>query len=420
MSDVAVRLGRGTMGERVVETAPPPATQVATVEVHADPRALIAEWRSLAASSPTPPYQMPDWLIPWTETVGAALDLRPMIVVARDADGVALALLPFGVTRQGGLSVATFLGGRDSNFNIGLFRRGSAWSRASLHDLLRRAALASRQRVDLYVLHNQPLSWEGCANPLAKLEHQPSPSFAYKAALTCDPEAFFNGHLSRESRKKLRQKMTRLRSFGEVEIIRAADPAQVSAVLDALLDQRRERCEALGLPTDDLAGIRCFLERVTAAGPKAPVELHGLLCGGRVVATLAGARQGSRFSGMMTSFASDPELARTSPGELLLAEVMRRACEEGLTTFDLGIGEARYKETYCPDVEPLFDSQVSVTLKGRIAAWGESIRLRAKRTIKQSSWAWPLVRRLRRLRGVVSGSLPNLAGAGKDRHGQHE
>ena len=419
MSDVAVRLGRGATGERVTDIALP-ASMVATVEVHTDPRMLVTEWRTLAASWPATPYQTPDWLIPWIETVGAGLNLQPMIVVARDASGAPLALLPFGITRQGGLSVAAFLGGRDANFNMGLFRRGVAWSRASLLDLLRRAALASRLRVDLYALHNQPLSWQGVANPFAKLERQPSPSFAYKATLERDPEAFFKDHLSRESRKKLRQKMTRLKGFGGVEIVRAADPVEIAAVLDALLDQRRERCEVLGLPTDDLAGLRCFLDRVTADGPTSTVELHALRCSGRVIATLAGARHGDRFSGMLTSFASDPDLARTSPGELLLSEVMRRACEEGLTTFDLGIGEARYKETYCPEAEPLFDSQVSVTLKGRIAASGESLRLRAKRTIKQSSWAWPLVQRLRKLRGAMSGSLPHLASGGEGGRGKHE
>ena len=234
------------------------------------------------------------------------------------------------------------------------------------------------------------------------LAQQASPSFAYKATLTREPEAFFKSHLSRESRKKLRQKMTRLRTVGDVEMVRAATATEVSEVLDALFAQRRARCDALGLPTDELASLRNFLDRVTEAGPLPTVELHALRCGGRIVATLAGTRRAGRFSGMLTSFAADADIARTSPGELLLAEVMRQACADGLTTFDLGIGEARYKETYCPEVEPLFDSLVAVTLAGRVAATAESLRLRAKRTIKQSSWAWPLVQRLRKLRAQAT------------------
>ena len=400
MSDIALRFGHGSTGERVAEIAST-ASRVASVEVHTDPRAILDEWRSLAASWPATPYQSPDWLLPWIETVGATLGIRPIVVVARDASGVPLALLPFGIKRRARLSIAVFLGAKDANYNIGLFPRGVAWTGASLRDLLGRAALASPERIDLFALRNQPLVWDGFANPLALLDQQPSPSFAYKTALAPESEAFFKAHLSRESRKKLRQKLARLKGLGEVDVIRAQTPQAVSDVLDALFVQRRERSEALGLPTDELAVSRLFLDRVTLPLPAPAVELHALRCGGRIVATLAGARRNGRFSGMLTSFAMDPDLARMSPGELLLSEVMRRACDEGLTAFDLGIGEARYKETYCPEVEPLFDSVVAVTLPGRIAAAAESVRLRAKRTIKQSSWAWPLAQRLRKLRAAL-------------------
>ena len=134
------------------------------------------------------------------------------------------------------------------------------------------------------------------------------------------------------------------------------------------------------------------------------MTFHALRCGPRIVATLGGARRGDRFSGMLTSFTADPDMARTSPGELLLSEVMKRHCEAGLATFDLGIGEARYKETYCPEAEPLFDSLVALTPRGRLFASAEATRLRMKRAVKQSRWAWRLAQKLRRVRRRLSGS----------------
>ena len=121
------------------------------------------------------------------------------------------------------------------------------------------------------------------------------------------------------------------------------------------------------------------------------------------MATLGGARHGDRFSGMLTSFAAEPDIARASPGELLLIEVMRRHCAAGFATFDLGVGEARYKETYCPDTQELFDSLVPMTARGRVFAGAEAIRLQLKRAIKQSAWAWPLAQRLRRARAALGG-----------------
>jgi len=408
MSDVAMRYGQALDGAAGIRMPSQPSLPlVVSVEVHADPRTILAGWRELADAVPATPYQTPDWLLPWIDTIGTAAGIEPMIVVARGEDGRVMALLPFGLLRQGRLTTALFLGAKDSNFNMGLFRAGPVWSRAAIRDLLGRAAVASGRRVDLFALRNQPHGWEGAVNPLLALPGQPSPSFAYKARLSPDPDSFFRAQLSRESRKKLRQKMNRLRAFGPVEVLRARTRVEVLEVLDAFVEQRTTRSAAYGLAIAEIQSLRRFLDQATApTGPggetAGPVEFHGLRCGTRIVATLGGVRRGGRFSGMLTSFTGDADLKRTSPGELLLAEVMRRHCEEGTVTFDLGVGEARYKETYCPDVEPLFDSLVPLTPRGHIHARAEALRLQAKRSIKQSTWAWPVVQRLRKLRAALS------------------
>jgi CelD/BcsL family acetyltransferase involved in cellulose biosynthesis len=371
-----------------------PSRPFASVEVHAHPRAVIDDWSALAAAAGSP-YQSPGWVLPWIETVGAASGVTPFVVVARDADGRAVALLPLGLHRRGGLTVASFLGAKDSNFNMGLFAPGPSWTADAIRALLLDSA-AGGSGIDLFALRNQPLAWEGTANPLAALPQQPSPSFAYKATLEPDADAFLRGRLSRDTRKKVRQKLNRLRALGPVSLAEARTRGEAADLLDAFTTQRRLRNVASGIPTDELAGLRGFLDRTV--GGDGPVTLYGLRCGERIVATLAGTRAQNRFCGMLTSFDADPEIARTSPGELLLSEVIKVHCAAGYTTFDLGVGEARYKESYCPEVEPLFDSLVGVTPRGRAFAWAEAGRLHVKRTIKQSSWAWPLAQRLRRLR----------------------
>ncbi len=364
-----------------------------TVEIHREPRAIVDEWRGLAATAPASPYQSPDWLLPWIETVGAESGLAPLIVLARDREGRAVALLPFGVRRRGGLEVASFLGAKDSNFNMALFGPGPAWTGEAIRGLL--AAGAAGAGIDLFALRNQPHEWQGVANPLAGLPHQPSPSFAYKATLAADPELFLRGRLSRDTRKKVRQKSNRLRALGPVSLAESHTPGDAAELLDAFVAQRRARNAASGLAVDELEGLRRFLDRTV--GADGPVRFYGLRCGDRIVATLAGTRAAGRFCGMLTSFDADPEIARTSPGELLLSEVMKLHCASGYATFDLGIGEARYKESYCPEVQPLFDSLVGVTPRGRLFAQAEAARLQLKRTVKQSRWAWPLAQRLRRL-----------------------
>ena len=82
----------------------------------------------------------------------------PLIVVARDETGRPVALLPFARAERGPLRFAVFLGGKDANLNLGLFRSGDAWSRDDVAALLAAAAMKARRRLDAFLLCNQPLT----------------------------------------------------------------------------------------------------------------------------------------------------------------------------------------------------------------------------------------------------------------------
>ncbi len=374
------------------------SARVRRVEVFRNPVQALAIWQRLEAVAAVSPYQTWRWLQPWLETTGRSMGVSPFIIVAFDAEDAPLALLPFCLWRQGMLTVAGFLGGRDSNFNIGLFQPGPVWSAAAVLRLLRGAARAGPVSIDLFVLRNQPHQWEGVANPLMLLPHQPSPSFGYKVALFRDPAEFVRQNLSRDNRKKLRKKAARLEASGPVEHLVARTPEAGQAILEAFVAQRQSRCVALGLGAADLPDLHAFLKRSSVAGmAQPPVELHALYCGTRIVATFGGTSHRDRFCGMVMSFDGDPEISRSSPGEILLESVIRTKCVDGFSVFDLGIGEARYKEIYCPESEPLFDSLVTMSGRGKLFAAGERMRLRVKREIKQSHRAWAAVRTLRRV-----------------------
>ncbi len=376
-----------------------PRPRIARVESFTDAAAASRAWSWLEARAGGPPYQTRRWLVPWTETVGVALGVKPQYFVAFDDAELPLALLPFGTWRHGFLNVAGFLGGKDSNFNMGLFRPGLTWTEAEVASLLERSGVSAPGRIDAFVLRNQPLTWDGRSNPLALLPRQPSPSFGYKAELAADPEAFFRASLSTDNRKKLRQKTRRLSEIGTVEHRVARTAEDVATMLAAMFEHKVARAAALGLSGSDEAALRRFLERAALPvdGSPAAIELHALVVGDAIVASFAGARHQDRFCGMLMGFAADPAVARWSPGELLLAAVIRAKCLDGCTVFDLGVGEGRYKQAYCPTPEPLFDTLVPLTAAGRAFAATEGTRLRVKRAIKQSTWAWPLFQRMRRL-----------------------
>lgn len=359
---------------------------------------IAAEWRDFEARALLTPYQAYGWVRPFVETVGAAHGMDFRYVLLRDAQGALLALLPLVLTRRSGVRFAEFIGGKHANYHMGLYEPRFA---AALDTGATRAMLSAIDAaiggLDAFVFANQPVSWQGMVNPLATLAAAPSPSGAYKLALAPgDGEATLKRSMSRHAQKKLKNKRNRFAEFGPSRLVRAREPQEIANLVDSFLAQKAARFQAMGAP-DPFAdpALRHFLEAGALAGDGSPpvLELYALELNGSPVATYVGAVQGGRFSGMATSFEMDSPAARTSPGEILLVDLIKLKCRDGLSVFDLGVGEARYKTTICDEHDELVDSFVPLTAKGHAFAVLSRAKRAAKRRIKQSPLLLKLARR---------------------------
>ncbi len=379
----------------------------ARVEVRRQADATVREaWSTLERAAPCSIYQTRAWLLPWVETLGADAGIAPAFVLAWGGDGSVVALLCLGLRRRGPLRVASFLGGKDSNFSLGLFRPGTRWSAGDLRRLLQSAA--REIGADAFVFANQPFDWNGAANPLAALPHQLSPSAAYGTALIPDVDGFLAGKLSKDARKKLRKNVARLAETGALAYGVAATPSTRARVLDAFFRQRLERFRAQGIASSfENPMMRVFLERAATPGADGfGLELHYLAAGERIVAVYGGAAHAGRWSGMFNAFDTDPDIAKTSPGELLLMKVIAAQCLAGHTHFDLGVGEARYKARFCGTALPLFDSFIPATPLGWLFTEAAAGVLRLKRRIKQNPRLFRWAKRVRRVHNA--GPCPPL------------
>ncbi|HWM82657.1 MAG TPA: GNAT family N-acetyltransferase [Pseudolabrys sp.] len=357
-------------------------------------------WRWLEAlpANVLTPYQRFDLLHAWQRHVGARKGLTPLIAVGFDAADTPVCLLPLGRRTIGATQQAEFLGGKHANFNSAIWRRDVA-ERISADDVqafLQQLALAA----DALILLNQPRQWDGLANPLALLPHSPSSDPAYYGTLTPDFDALLAARMSANKRKKLRNRVRALEQHGAVVFRKARTAAEVSAILTAFHDQKAQRMQELGV--DNVfaePGVADFIaEAACHAIDTAPViEAYALFAGERIAATSAGVVANGRFSTMFNSIARD-ELAQASPGQLLLTRLVENACARGLHIFDLGVGEAHYKELFCNEPQPLFDSFLPLSAAGRMIAAAHRAAYAAKRTIKRTPILWSAVQTTRRWR----------------------
>ena len=380
----------------------------ASIAIETDIAGLAETWRTFEATALATPYQGYDWIRPFAETIAAAHGMVLRYALVRDADGELRALLPLTVTRRSGFRFAEFIGGKHANYHMGLYAPAfAAQLDAGLTAQLLTEIGAAIGRLDALAFVNQPVTWQGVDNPAALLAAGPSPSRSYKLALIAgDGDATLKRSMSSHARKKLKNKHSRFRDFGPSTLTRATTQGDVTRIIDAFLSQKAERFRVMGVP-DPFAepAMRAFLERGAMGDGSAPpaIELYALDLDGRAVATYVGASQGGRFSGMATSFDMASETVKTSPGELLLAELIRLKASEGVAVFDLGVGEARYKTTFCDDHDDLVDSFLPLTLKGHLFARIARAKRELKRRIKRSPVALKIAHRAS---GLLRGKRP--------------
>ena len=363
-----------------------------------DPLATLTLWQDFEHKAQGTIYQSADWLIPWLQTHGRESGIDPFLVLAYLPDGELGALFPFGLSHSSGLRLVSFLGGADTNANMGLIRSDLVLERSDLQHMIDFCA-ASRLRPDAFVLVNQSLHWQGRTNPMALLAHQQSASAAFSTPLSLHGEAFIKDKLSHQHFKKLKKKERKLHSLGSVTYLVAKTQDQVSEAIESLFAQKLARLSQKHIATHlthqtakDFVN-QCCLTGLDLGQPV--IELHILKLNARIIAIFAGSVYQNGFYAMLNSFDTHPEMAKLSPGEVLLVEMIKGLSARGITKLDLGIGEARYKSDWCKSADPRFDSLIGVTLKGRLFVALLSLKLHLKRWIKQTPLAWKIAQVMR-------------------------
>ncbi|CCD92923.1 conserved hypothetical protein [Bradyrhizobium sp. ORS 375] len=373
---------------------------IADVEIISDLAAAEAVWRALESPDHvSTPYQRFDLVGAWQRAVGASEQARPFIVVARDAEQRPLLLLPLTLRNAFGVRVASFMGGKHTTFNMPLLERDFA-GRAGDRDLdALLASLRDHGGADVLALSQQPVRWRELANPLAQWPHQPSVNDC--PVLLMPAGAAPTALLSNSFRKRLKSKEKKLQALPGYRYMIADSDAEIGEVLDWFFRTKPIRMAEQKLPNVFAdPGVEAFVRSACMArlgcGHRA-IEIHALRCDAEIIAMFAGVADGTRFSMMFNTYTLS-ENARWSPGLILMRSIIDHYAKEDFRALDLGIGSDDYKRMFCKDDEPIFDSFIPLTARGRVAASTMAALGRAKHAVKHSP---ALLRLAQRLRGAL-------------------
>jgi len=370
---------------------------IARVEAIADLAVAEPIWRAFEARQQfLTSYQRFDFLSAWQHEVGQREGVHPFIVIATDTDGRPLVLLPLALQHKFGIRTACFMGGKHANFNMALWDRDFAAQigSADLEQLL--SGIRDLAAVDVLALTQQPGRWQDLANPIAVLPHQPSVNLC--PVLSLPHGAAPTDLISGSFRKRLRSKERKLQSLPGYRYLVADSDAEITRLLDWFFRTKPERMAEQKLPNvfadpgvADFVRSACLTK--LAEGRHA-IDIHALECDEEVLALFAGVADGHRFSMMFNTYTMS-EHSRYSPGLILIRNIIDHCAERDFRALDLGIGSDEYKRLFCKSDEPIFDSFIPLTARGKFAANAMSVIHGGKHLVKQNPMLLHLAQRLR-------------------------
>lgn len=334
-------------------------------------------WEALEAHAHGSPYQSAAIVRAWFQSGAGA---EPWILGVRAEDGALRAVFPLEIKKVGGMRVAFPCLGSHASVHGGLVDRAIEPSITAdwLQDTFNR--LGREADVDAVCLARVPETWSGRPNPLADLPGRRSILGIPTTDLMPDFQAWQDNTVAVRHQKDMRRSKRVLeRDHGPVRLVRAATAEQARQMVALFLEQKKAFFQQNGAPNSFAAiEIQRFLKTAASTGDRR-LEMYTLYVGDAAAAVIGGIRSGGRFTTMLNAMARGP-IERASPGLLIVYLALERFCGEGVQAFDLGIGEARYKSTFCKEIVPVREVALGITSRGKVFASGWLHALQA--------WAW--------------------------------
>src|SRR5882724_5665156 len=373
------------------------ASRIASVDILHDLVHAEAIWRGLEDRQQfSTPYQRFDFLGSWQRQVGAREGLIPFIVIAYDAERRPLLLLPLTLAHRHGVRTAYFMGGKHATYNMALWDRDFAAdaTAADLDALI--SAIRERSEADVLVFAQQPMRWRDLPNPMTLLPNQASVNDC--PLMTIVPEEPPTTRISSSFRRRLKGKERKLQTLSGYRYHVATADTEIKRVLDAFFRIKPLRMAEQKLPNVFAEpGVEDFIRGACMAqlgsGGRV-IDLHVLECDDEVIAIFAGVADGHRFSMMFNTYTMSDN-SRYSPGLILIRNIVDHYTERGYRALDLGIGSHEYKRLFCKSDEPIFDSFIPLSLRGKVAASAMSGVNRAKHLVKQTPALFQMAQKLR-------------------------
>lgn len=366
--------------------------------------ALEPEWTALfeRAAAPQQVFLQFNWLWHWLqhyrdEAMGPG---RSLLIVTGRVDGRLALVMPLVQERRHGLKRLIWMGDPVSQYGDALVEPGAVGRQllAQALDLLARAG------ADVLYLRKVRADSE-----LAPLLKERGAGVVSRAAAPCLDLATATDYVAYErrypsqARKNRRRQRRRLEEHGAVQFIQRREHGSLGPEVATVIEAKRRQLQRRGRYGRAFAGRRLDRFMCAVAGSTerpTGLRLSQLLVAGKPVAKSIGFVAKCYFAAHVTVY--EEAFERCSPGSLLLEEVLKSCCREGIRTYDLLAPAADYKLAWADRTVEVFDFGLALSVRGVLYCHGylAGVRNTTRKLVQL------LPRPIVRAAAVLAGLLP--------------
>jgi CelD/BcsL family acetyltransferase involved in cellulose biosynthesis len=338
-----------------------------TVELVAGGNLAAVDWPSIADDRDLRMYifQSREFLDIWLDTIGKASGVEPYFVVVRDADGRPVLYLPLIIETKFNVRLLRFMDCGVADYNAPIVAADRSLSRQDFHDVWAKV-LALLPGFDVIDLKKIASDVAGVVNPLAYLDRTPFGDSGHAIVLTRLREQTDTRRAVVRLRRKLQTYAKGLSRVGEPRFIVNPDAAEAAPVAERLLELKRQKYQRTSTPDFLTApGVERFYREMMSPGRLGTIShLSALMIGDTVASAHLGFIGRGRFYYIFPAY--DTEFGRHRVGHLLMEHLIDQSVAQDFETFDLGIGDASYKNKWATHHLAVHNHERAVTAAGRV------------------------------------------------------
>ncbi len=355
---------------------------------------VLPEWIAQKESLHGSTTQRIAWVSQWQAHVNPDC----FCIVARSGQSLSF-VLTLEVIKQGPLKIALFPGGRHANENFPCIAKTFAAENVSkTMGILKALVRSKRPDIDAVYLHRQLQTFTGLTNPVLPINASTETDIALSFSLNSDFQVILDARDGSKKQKKIRKASRRLDERGgwSYEVLSNVDEAKDALTRFFALKARRLAGKGIVNVFADIE-VQAFFKAIFAQSIEQctqEFEMHVLRVGNEIVAVTGNSRLGERLNVEFT--AVDDTDSNISHGEFLYFQMISNACSRGIKTFSFGVGDEPFKRSWCDIETAQFNTTVSLTFKGAVAASVDGLKTKAKRMVKSNKRLYGFLKNLRK------------------------